>query len=190
MDTKDEKQSLRRHIREQLKVLSTAEKAALDAALSAQVTAYPAFREADALLCYVSLSFEPDTRRLIEAAWALGKQTAFPVCGAPGEMQFYLAASWDEFAVGAYGISEPIGREQLVLTEKTVCIVPGFAFTTDGKRLGKGGGYYDRFLEAHPSLRTLGLTYECLLQTKIPCEGHDIGVNAVITDRAVFDLWR
>ena len=179
----DDKQALRRRIRAQLDALSPAEKAGLDAALLANVTACPQYQAADTLLCYVSLPFEPDTRRIIEAAWAQGKQTAFPVCTAPGEMQFCLARSWDGLVSGAYGIPEPSGREVPCITERTLCIVPGYAFAGDGRRLGKGGGYYDRFLSEHPALFTMGLTYAFLLQEEIPCEPHDIGVNAVITDR-------
>lgn len=181
MDT--EKQRLRRSIRQQLEHLSDDAKSRLDAALFANVTAFPAFCAADTVLCYVSLAFEPDTRRMIEAAWALGKTTAFPVCTAPGVMQFYTAQTWDDLVPGAYGIPEPSGREEPALTDRTLCIVPGFAFSADGMRLGKGGGYYDRYLEAHPGLLTIGLTYAFLLQKQIPCEAHDRGVDAVITDR-------
>lgn len=182
MDTRSEKQALRRHIREQLKSLAPGEKSRMDAALFENVSAHPAFQAADTVLCYVSLPFEPDTRRLIAHAWEQGKQTAFPVCTAPGEMQFYLAHSWDELTAGAYGIPEPAGRQVPCITDRTVCLVPGFAFTADGRRLGKGGGYYDRFLEQHPELCTLGLTYQFMLQEDIPCEPHDRGVKTVITD--------
>ena len=75
------------------------------------------------------------------------------------------------------------GTQPPDITEKTVCIVPGYAFTPDGRRLGKGGGYYDRFLAKYPEIRTLGLTYSVLLQEDIPTEPHDIVVDAVITDR-------
>lgn len=183
MDIRNAKQTLRRRLRAQLQSVSPADRQQLDAALLAQVTAHPLYQAADTLLCYISLPFEPDTRGLIAHAWAQGKQTAFPVCGAPGEMAFYLADAWDTLTPGAFGIPEPVGRECPVLTERTVCIVPAFALTPDGRRLGKGGGYYDRYLAAHPALLTLGLTYAFLLQEDIPCEAHDIGVNAVITDR-------
>ena len=89
----------------------------------------------------------------------------------------------DGLVSGAYGIPEPCGREVPDITAQTICIVPGYAFAADGMRLGKGGGYYDRFLAEHPALFTLGLTYAFLLQEEIPCQEHDIGVNAVITDR-------
>ena len=179
----DDKKALRQRIRSQLDALAPSEKAALDALLLANVTEHPRFRAADTLLCYVSLPFEPDTRRIIETAWVQGVQTAFPVCTAPGVMQFCLAQSWDGLVSGAYGIPEPSGREVPDITAQTICIVPGYAFAADGRRLGKGGGYYDRFLAEHPALFTLGLTYAFLLQEEIPCQEHDIGVNAVITDR-------
>ena len=183
MDLRDAKSALRREIRTKLRDIPPSERERLDAALFARVTAHPRVCQSDTLLCYVSTSLEPDTRRIIASAWERGQQTAFPVCTAQGEMQFCLAQSWDDLVPGAYGIPEPSGREVPVITDKTVCIVPGYAFTADGKRLGKGGGYYDRFLAAHPEVFTLGLTYAFLLQAEIPCEPHDIGVNAVITDR-------
>ncbi|MCR5718492.1 MAG: 5-formyltetrahydrofolate cyclo-ligase [Oscillospiraceae bacterium] len=175
-----EKQKLRQEIRSRLRDLSPTEKARLDAALLASVTAHPWYREADTLLCYCSLPSEPDTRRLIGEAWKCGKSVALPVCGKPGEMRFYLVSSWEETAAGAFGITEPSGREVPVLSGRTLCLVPALAFTRDGRRLGKGGGYYDRFLAAHPELRTIGLTYAFLLQEDIPCEAHDIGVMEVI----------
>lgn len=183
MDLRDAKSALRREIRAKLRELPQQERSRLDAALFEQVMRHPAVREADTLLCYVSTPLEPDTRRIIAAAWERGQQTAFPVCTAQGEMQFFLARSWDGFVPGAYGIPEPSGRDVPAVTGSTVCIVPGYGFTADGKRLGKGGGYYDRFLAAHPEVYTLGLTYAFLLQEDIPCEAHDIGVKTVITDR-------
>ncbi len=183
MDLHNAKIALRREIRSKLNELAPAEKASLDASLTEQVMQHPWVKSADTLLCYVSLPFEPYTGRIIEAAWNQSKQTAFPVCTAPGEMRFILADSWDVMHPGAYNIPEPAGTNEPEITAQTVCLVPAFAFTPDGRRLGKGGGYYDRFLAVHPNLRTLGLTYAFLLQEDIPCESHDIGVNAVITDR-------
>ena len=97
-------------------------------------------------------------------------------------MEFYAIRSMEELRPGAYGILEPGIRRKIKITKKTLCIVPGLAFTRDGKRLGKGGGYYDRYLAAHPGLRTMGLTYRCLLQERIPCEAHDRPVDVVITE--------
>ena len=125
----------------------------MDMALHRNLLEHPWLHEADTILSYCSTREEPDTHWIIGWGLGNGKTVALPVCLEDGVM------------------------------EKTLCIVPGYAFTPDGKRLGKGGGYYDRFLAAHPGLRTIGLSYAQLLQAELPCEIHDIGVDAVITDR-------
>ncbi|MFK7933981.1 MAG: 5-formyltetrahydrofolate cyclo-ligase [Saprospiraceae bacterium] len=60
-------------------------------------------------------------------------------------------------------------------------IVPGLAFTTEGYRLGYGGGYYDTFLKDHPNALKIGAAYPFQLVEKLPVEEHDIQLNIIIT---------
>lgn len=70
------------------------------------------------------------------------------------------------------------------LAEIDVWVVPGVAFTRDGRRLGRGGGYYDATLaHARPDAIKVGLTFECCMVEGFPTEGHDLGVDWVITER-------
>ena len=90
--------------------------------------------------------------------------------------------SLNDLREGMYGIREP--DEALPcseITENTVCIVPGLAFTPDGGRLGYGGGYYDRFLSDY-SGTSIGLCYSELLFDSLPSEEYDIAVDIIITD--------
>lgn len=183
MDILDAKRTMRARMRAVMQVMPRDEKRRLDAALRQSLMQHPWMREADTILCYCSTELEPDTRWLPGWAMERGRQAAFPVCTGQGEMRFCLLRTETDVRLGRYGIPEPIGRKEPAITEKTVCLVPGYAFSADGRRLGKGGGYYDRFLSRHPGLRTIGLTYEKLLQEDIPCESHDIIVDAVVTDR-------
>lgn len=176
----DAKKALRREIRTQLRALT--DRSALDVRLLEAVLAHPWMAEADTVLLYCSMPEEPDTRALLARLLQDGRCAALPVCDTAGQMAFYRIRSLDELQPGAYHIPEPVGREEPLLTRDSLCIVPGLAFAKDGSRLGKGGGYYDRYLAAHPDLRTIGLTYRCLLQEEIPCEAHDRRVDAVITD--------
>ena len=68
-------------------------------------------------------------------------------------------------------------------TTLDVVIVPGLAFAVDGRRLGQGGGHYDRFL---PRLRaeclTIGVCYAEQLVADLPNDTHDIAVHLVVTD--------
>lgn len=181
MTLPEEKAALRAKMRRLWSELP-AEKSLLDANLLRNVTAHPWFQEADCILCYWSLESEPDTRGILETALRSGKTAALPKCLAPGEMQFFVLRDLTDTVPGKYDIPEPTGTEIAEVSEKTLCLLPGYAFTREGRRLGKGGGYYDRFLAQHPGLRTMGLTYRCLLQKDIPTEAHDITAGTVVTD--------
>ena len=183
MEVIDAKRALRSIMRERIRALSAEEKFLMDMRMHQNLAAHPWIQEAGTILSFCSTREEPDTHWLIGWAFAQGKRVALPVCLEEGQMEFYLLRTPEDLQRGKYGIQEPVGREEPVLTKRTVCIVPAYTFTENGKRLGKGGGYYDRFLTQHPALRTIGLTYQCLLQEDIPCEEHDIGVMQVVTDQ-------
>lgn len=72
-----------------------------------------------------------------------------------------------------------------VLTSRTFCLVPGVAFTSDGHRLGQGGGYYDRFLAQNPFIRTAGVCYALQLTDSLPHAPHDRVMEAIITEQTV-----
>ncbi len=181
----EEKKKLRSQLRILRRAIQPKRRAVLDEAMLHQVLRFSWYREADTVLLYASCGGEPDTLALIRTALRDGKAVALPRCLADGRMEFILIASMEELSAGAYGILEPVGSHYPILTEQSLCIVPGVAFNSKGARLGQGGGYYDRFLAEHPQLRTVGLCYTDLLQETIPCEAHDCRVDAVITEKSV-----
>lgn len=182
MGLAEEKKALRTALRRRRREMPEQERRPLDDAIFRNVMQSGWFRSADTLLLYVSCGGEADTVRILAEALRLGKCVAVPKCGENGVMQFYCIGSMDELAAGAYGILEPTGTQQPVITSQTVCIVPGVAFTRRGERLGQGGGYYDRFLELHPMMQTVGICYSCMLQPELPCEAHDRRVDIVVTE--------
>ena len=84
-------------------------------------------------------------------------------------------------ADGAYGIAEPQGESVCAAAEIDLMIVPGVAFTREGVRLGRGKGYYDRYL-AREGVRayTVGVCYACQLLQELPSEEHDRRVDIVV----------
>lgn len=83
---------------------------------------------------------------------------------------------------GPHGILEPDGRQTAVdAGTVSVWLVPGLAFTDDGRRLGYGGGWYDRLLaDAAPSAMTLGVTYDWQVVDDLPCEPHDVRLHGLV----------
>ena len=140
-------------------------------------------REAETVLLYASFGSEADTWEIAEALLASGKCVAFPRCGKNGVMTFHIVRQLSELTDGAYGIREP--SEELPcpdLKNRTVCIVPGLAFTEKGGRLGYGGGFYDRFLAEHPHITSAALAYEAVITNALPAEKHDIAVKYIVTE--------
>lgn len=185
MGLAEEKKALRTRLRRKRREIPEDVRKPLDDAIFRSVTQSRWFCDADTLLLYVSCGGEADTVRIIEEALRLGKKVAVPKCGEHGAMEFFLITGMDSLAAGAYGILEPTGTQKPDITPKTVCIVPAVAFTAKGERLGQGGGYYDRFLELHPQMQTIGICYSCMLLPELPCEAHDRRVDAVITESNV-----
>ncbi len=114
-----------------------------------------------------------------------------PYCATKEIVPFVLHAL-DELEPGFYGIPEPKKtlREQpdrtATLQEIELVLVPGLAFDAKGNRLGRGAGYYDRFLAKLPkSVKTVALAFECQLFESIPVEPHDRKVDYIITEERV-----
>lgn len=145
-------------------------------------------RSADIVLVYVSYNSEIGTFELINSLLDMKKTVAVPKCQNNGVMQFHKINSLNELSEGMYGIPEPNNNSIInSFSDKTVCIVPGLAFTVNGDRLGYGGGYYDRFLACQPDIFTVALAYEELITESLPVLPHDLKINAVATnERLVF----
>ena len=164
------------------------DKAAKDAAITERILSLSEVRKADTILLFSPIRSEFDCSRLTEAFLSScsisGRPvTALPRCGENGIMTFHVITSFDDLSSGAYGIKEP-GEDlpEADCSGKTVCIVPGLAFTPSGGRLGYGGGYYDRFLSQHKDIYTIAPVYEALVTDELPLAEHDIKINKLVTE--------
>lgn len=115
------------------------------------------FYRAKSLLCYVSYGSELDTGELIREALRLGKRVYVPKVREIRRMDFLQIGSPGELQPGFHGIPEPPDTACIYTGEQegqTLMLMPGVAFDPYGNRLGYGGGYYDRYLAAHPQFQT------------------------------------
>lgn len=175
------KKELRKYFMEIRKSASCKES---DALIFQRLKELDVFDNADTVLIFASHRSEPSTWELAEYLLEKGILIAYPKCADEGEMTFFRVKSLEQLHIGKYGIPEPMGSIVDIpqITERTVCIVPGLAFTADGKRLGNGGGYYDRFLSKYPSIMTIAPIYEKCIAEDIPTMEHDIKVKAIVTE--------
>ncbi|MDE6776145.1 MAG: 5-formyltetrahydrofolate cyclo-ligase [Ruminococcus sp.] len=175
-----DKGALRKHfskLREKIK------NSGKDKSISGRILNCGQVMNADCVLIYASFGSEADTWQIADELLKRNITVAYPKCGSSGIMTFHTVTSADELHAGRYGIPEPCGDEPVPeISDRTVCIVPGLAFTSDGGRLGYGGGYYDRFLMKYPDIYTLAPAYEELLVSHLPMTEHDVRIKAIATE--------
>lgn len=117
-----------------------------------------------------------------------GHPIALPgLTGAEGIMEFRSHSDpFDEsdLEAGPHGLMQP-GKYADVMTPDVV-FVPLLAFTEDGGRLGQGGGFYDRWLAAHPGVQAIGLAWDMQLAEFLPAQPHDVPLNAIVTPTRIY----
>lgn len=98
----------------------------------------------------------------------------------PGEPDTTAFRAWAD----GEGKEIRVPEDDVEPTWPDVVIVPGVAFTSEGDRLGQGGGWYDRFLRAvRADCLTVGVAFREQLVGELPVEPHDVRVDRVVTDR-------
>lgn len=107
----------------------------------------------------------------------------YPRCGARGGMDFYSVHHLSTMLISTYGIREPdVSIHEKVNPESIdLFLCPAYAYTPRGERLGKGGGFYDRYLlQKRPDAVTLGIVFSCQIIAQIPTEAHDLVIDHVL----------
>ncbi len=139
------------------------------------------FKQAKTVMFYMSFGGEVDTADMIKAAQKLGKIVVVPVCGRNRMMSPCLLKDRGTLLRGPYGIREPALKKPVNLKSLDLVIVPGLAFDKKGRRLGRGKGYYDRFLPNIPEHSVaVGLAYDFQILPFIPTTKHDVNVHKVV----------
>jgi 5-formyltetrahydrofolate cyclo-ligase len=134
--------------------------------------------------CYLSFGSEPATDQFIGLAKAKGIEIACPRIEADGQM--VMATLESETTQSELGFREPAGA---VVDPKDLdlVIVPALAIDHEGQRLGRGAGYFDRYLE-HYTGATVGLVYDAEFLPKVPTLVHDKPVSQVITESRTIEI--
>ena len=174
------KSELRKQVLQEMKAIPRKQKQAIDQALTEGLLQHPFYQEANTIATYLSFPHEFQTQELIEQALKDGKKVLIPKTYPKGRMDFVVYRP-QQLVKTSFGLLEPQGDLEVVDASQIDLIhVPGLAFTTEGYRIGYGGGYYDRYLE-HFSGHTLSTVYPCQIQDFIS-ENHDIPVEEVLID--------
>ena len=143
------------------------------------------FKNSFAVLFYASFDGEVDTFEMIKQALKLGKKIGLPriLKGRKQIVPMMIADVKKDLEKGPYGILQPRKTcQQLDVKDIDLVVVPGVAFDSHNNRLGRGGGFYDRFLKKIPQhIPTVGLAFDFQIFDKLPTQGHDSRVSRVVS---------
>lgn len=177
------KAAVRAEMRERLARLE--DRAARSARLCAALGDHAGWQCAAIIGAFAPLKDEPDIELL--RASAPDKTLCYPVIQGDA-LHFIAVTDVTTLARGMRGVRQPrYDPAQVVpLDQLELILVPGAAFSPDGQRLGRGGGFYDRLLAA-PGWRALkiGVCFDCQLLPELPLEAHDQQVDCVVTESGV-----
>ena len=187
MTKKEEKHILRCTLRRMAETLPASYREKADAAIAAHLLSMPAYQEADTVFCFVGTGWEIDTRPILNDVLRSGKRLCVPLCTGPGIMELRQITSLEQLTPGAYHLPEPPADAPAVpVDEVDLAVLPCMSCNHLGHRLGRGGGYYDRFLSTYRAGAVL-LCRERLIREEIPLEPHDLPIPWVLTERGLYE---
>jgi 5-formyltetrahydrofolate cyclo-ligase len=187
---REAKRALRAELIARRARLGPDERAQKSLAVADRIEEVAAFRGATVVALYAALGMEVDPAEIVRRALARGVRVAFPRAGRDRRLAFALCAPGD-LVRGPLGAAEPPARAPALDPGALGCVVmPGVAFSEDGLRLGRGGGYYDATLRELPGVARIGLAFDVQIVPALPREPHDAPMDAVVTEARVLSFRR
>lgn len=174
-----DKASLRREIREKKRAMTPAQVEEKSRILTAMFLETEQYRNATTLYAYLPYNQEVRTEGIMTRALADGKRVAVPKIYGK-EMRFLYLEDISQVSPGYAGIPEPIGDGPVAEDPGALVLLPGLAFDKAGRRIGYGGGFYDKFLAAEPGHPTMALCYDFQMVERLETEAFDIPVDTVL----------
>lgn len=179
------KKDIRSEVKQRRKEASAAQIQKDSDMICERFLALPEYEKADVVFAYMDCKNEVQTKKVIEQCWADGKTIAVPkVFGE--QMKYYAIHSYEDLEDGYFGILEP-KHEALeeIVYEDGLMILPGVAFDEGRHRVGYGGGFYDRYLEAHPRMKRIAFAFEFQVYECVPYESFDRQPEKIITENRI-----
>ena len=142
----------------------------------------PLLADAQTIMAYYSLPDEVNTHGLIDELVAEGKTVLLPKVTGTDTMELRRYTGRADLQEGTYHILEPVGEPFTDYAAIDLILVPGLAFDAAGHRLGRGRGYYDRFLHSknRPYCVKIGVCFDFQKVDEVPVDAHDMAMDRVV----------
>ena len=188
MQESTNKTLLRKQLREKLHAMSESARHDKSIAACGFLASSPEFSAARVIMLYLSTQTEVDTSPLALRAWQAGKTVVVPKVSWDQRrmMPVEITSLTDQMTTSGPGVREPIGGRPCPVDYIDLVVVPGLGFSPKGYRIGRGMGFYDRFL-AQPEFIgvSCGLAFDEQIVENLPVLDHDIPLSMLVTDRGI-----
>src|SRR5258706_5919069 len=186
------KVELRKEFLTRRNALDPAERTRNSSLIRQRLFQFPAWRNAETLLCYVSFSSEVETHLLIQEALRFKKRVVIPVHDASNhETPLSELGRYSDLGPNHRGVLQVKPElRRLVEPEKVqLALLPGIVFDQHGGRIGFGGGYFDRLLSNIAKAFRLSLAFSQQISSlPLPLESHDVRMQAILTEKEVMTI--
>lgn len=147
----------------------------------------PEIRCAQVILSYVAAGDELSLHAFHDWACKEGKTVAYPVSYPEGRMEAFVSTGPDGMRKGMFGITEPCPKKGALLRPEEIdlVLVPCVAFDGEGRRLGHGGGYYDRYLPGCVRGMKVAVAFEAQRLPCVAADDLDVPMDALVTEQGV-----
>ena len=175
------KGELRQQIREMKRQLTRQQREELSLSIVTRIR--ERVKDATTIMAYYPLPDEVDIRQLLDELVAGGKTVLLPRVTGDETMELRVYTGPEGLSGGAFHILEPVGELFTDYASVDIILVPGLAFDALGHRLGRGRGYYDRFLITSgiaESGKTIGICFDFQKVAEVPVDEYDIPLDEVI----------
>lgn len=185
----EEKAALRTELQSTLRALGTAARHQASSRIQQYLVNSELWKSSKVIMFFSALPGEPRTVELLKYGLDYGKICVYPkTVPLKTDIRLFSVKSSNRLVRGNFGIMEPDASncELIEPDEVDLACVPGLGFDSMGNRLGRGQGYYDRFLSS-PEFKgkTIGLQFECQQVKKIPTECHDHPVQYLLSEKGL-----
>jgi 5-formyltetrahydrofolate cyclo-ligase len=187
-ETNLNKTAVRRRLREILAGMTDVDRHLRSTAACNLVANSPEFAAAGVVMLYLSMPTELDTASLALKCWQQGKTVVVPKVSWDGKrmLPVEISSLQTSMTTSGIGVREPVGGNPIPTEYIDLVIVPGLGFTATGHRIGRGMGFYDRFLAQQEFVGvSCGLAYEQQIVPELPMLDHDVPLSMLATDARI-----
>lgn len=188
MSDMNNKAAVRKHLRQMLAAMTEADRHQKSLKACGLLGASPEFTAARVVMLFLSTPHEIDTASLALKCWQAGKTVVVPKVSWDQRrmLPVEITSLHTELAVTGPGVREPVGGQPMPVGFIDLVVVPGMGFSSRGHRIGRGMGFYDRFLAQAEFLGvSCGLGFEEQIVEELPVLDHDMPLGMLVTDGGI-----